>query len=77
LIHKKNRENEQQITSILQQGIDAGEFQIDNIAESASAVAKATIMFSTPYFMQLFPIEEFEKMAVNVVSLILTGLKKK
>lgn len=77
LIHKNNRENEQQITSILQQGIDAGEFQIDNIAESASAVAKATIMFSTPYFMQLFPIEEFEKMAVNVVSLILNGLKKK
>jgi len=77
LIHEKNKKNEQQIASILQQGVDAGDFKIDDIAVSASAVAKATVMFSTPFFMQLFSIEEFEKMAVNVVNLILTGLKKK
>lgn len=76
LIHDKNRKSEQQITMILQQGVDSGEFQIEDIATAASAVAKATAMFSTPFFMQIYSIEEFEKMAVDVVTLIINGLGK-
>jgi AcrR family transcriptional regulator len=76
LIHDKNTKSEQQIALILQQGVDSGEFQIDDIAKSASAVAKATAIFSTPFFMQIYSIEEFEKMAVDVVTLIINGLRK-
>ena len=76
LIHEKNKKNEGQIASILKQGIDEGAFMVDDIKISASAVAKATAMFSTPFFMQIYSIEEFEKMAVNVVTLIINGLRK-
>jgi len=76
LIHDKNEKSERQIASILQQGVDEGEFEIAHIKITASAVSKATVLFSTPFFMQIYSIEEFEKMAVNVVSLIINGLRK-
>lgn len=75
LIHEKNEKTEQQIENILQQGISDGDFNIEDIKLSASAVARATAMFSSPFFMQIYSMEEFEKMAVNVVSLLITGLK--
>jgi len=77
LIHEKNARTEQQIAQILKQGINEGVFQIEDIALSSSAVARATAMFSSPFFMQIYTIEEFEVMAVNVVSLIITGLKNR
>ncbi len=76
LIHQKNRKNEQQIARIIEQGIASGEFLVDDVPGTAAAVSKATVMFTTPLFMQLFSIEEFEKMAVSVVNLILNGLRK-
>ncbi len=75
LIHEKNERTEHQIATILKQGVDDGDFQIEDIPLSASAVARATAMFSSPFFMQIYSMEEFEKMAVNVVNLIITGLK--
>ena len=72
----KNEKSERQIASILQQGADEGEFEIADIKIAASAVSKATVLFSNPFFMQIYSIEEFEKMAVNVVSLIINGLRK-
>ncbi len=77
LIHEKNERTEQQIANILQQGVKDGEFYIEDIKLSSSAVARATAMFSSPFFMQIYAIEEFEKMAVDVVSLIITGLKNR
>ena len=76
VIHDKNEKSERQIASILQQGADEGEFEIADIKIAASAVSKATVLFSNPFFMQIYSIEEFEKMAVNVVSLIINGLRK-
>jgi AcrR family transcriptional regulator len=76
LIHDKNAKSERQLVSILQQAIDAGEFEIEELKVAASAISKATAMFTTPFFMQLYTMEEFEKMAVNVVSLIINGLRK-
>lgn len=77
LIHEKNEKTEHQIATILEQGVDDEDFQIEDIALSASAVAKATAMFSTPFFMQIYSIKEFEKMSINVVNLIITGLKSR
>ena len=76
LIHKRNQRAETQIARILQQGVRSGEFQVENIVATSSAILRATIFFTVPVFMNLYTIEEFEKMAVDVVNLIIVGLRK-
>lgn len=76
LIYKRNQKSEKQIASILQQGVNAGEFAVDDIARTASAILRATVFFTVPVFMHLYTIEEFEKMAVDVVTLVINGLRK-
>lgn len=76
LIHQRNQRMEHQLASILQQGVNAGEFQVENIERTASAVLRASVFFTAPLFMHLYTIEEFEKMAVDVVTLIINGLRK-
>jgi len=76
LIHQRNQKIEQLLATILQQGIDEKIFIIEDIGGTSSAIVKATVLFTTPLFMQLYSIEEFEKIAVNVVNLIINGLKK-
>ena len=76
LIHKRNQRAETQIARILQQGVRSGEFQVENIVATSSAILRATIFFTVPVFMHLYTIEEFEKMAVDVVNLIIVGLRK-
>lgn len=76
LIHKRNLQAEMQIARILQQGVKSGEFQVEDIIATSSAILRATTFFTVPVFMQLYTIEEFEKMAVDVVSLIINGLRK-
>ena len=76
LIHERNQNMEKQIASILQQAVKSGEFQVENIERTASAILRATVYFTVPLFMHLYTIEEFEKMAVDVVALIINGLRK-
>lgn len=76
LIHQRNQRMEHQLASILQQAVNAGEFQVENIERTASAVLRASVFFTAPLFMHLYTIEEFEKMAVDVVTLIINGLRK-
>lgn len=75
LIHEKNTKTELQIARILQQGVTDGDFMIEDVVSTAAAVSRATVLFSTPLFMQIYTLEEFEKMAVSVVSLLISGLK--
>ena len=76
LIHKRNQQMEKQIAGILQQAVNAGEFEVDGMERTATAILKATVFFTAPLFMHLYTLEEFEKMAVDVVTLIIYGLKK-
>jgi AcrR family transcriptional regulator len=76
LIHERNQNMEKQIASILQQAVKSGEFQVESIERTASAILRATVYFTVPLFMHLYTIEEFEKMAVDVVALIINGLRK-
>lgn len=76
LIHERNQNMEKQIANILQQAVKSGEFQVENIERTASAILRATVYFTVPLFMHLYTIEEFEKMAVDVVALIINGLRK-
>jgi len=65
------------ITTILQQGCDRNEFSIDDVTEMASYVQAAIVKFSSPFFINMFPYEELERLAKGVVLLILNGLIKK
>ncbi|MGB5309334.1 MAG: TetR/AcrR family transcriptional regulator [Arenicellales bacterium] len=76
LIHQKNQQMEKQIASILQQAVNACEFEVDNIDRTASAILRSTVFFTVPLFMHLYTLEEFEKMAVDVVTLIINGVRK-
>ena len=76
LIHERNQRMEKQIASILQQAVEADEFRVENIQRTASAILRATVYFTVPLFMHLYTIEDFEKMAVDVVTLIINGLRK-
>ena len=76
LIHERNQKIERLVARILQQGVDTDEFQIDDIDGTSVTIVKATVLFSTPFFMPLYSIEQFEKMAVDVVTLIINGLRK-
>ena len=76
LIHKRNQQMEKQIASILQQAVNDGEFKVDNAERAAAAILRATVFFTVPLFMHLYTLAEFEKMAVDVVTLIIDGLRK-
>ena len=68
--------DKQLIKTILQQGKDRNEFDIDDTDEMASYVQAAIVKFSSPFFIAMFPIEELERLAKGVVVLILNGLVK-
>lgn len=65
------------IAAILQQGRDSSEFDIENVDEMAAYVLAAVAKFSSPFFVEMYPIEELQRLAKGVVALILNGLVKK
>jgi len=65
------------INSILHEGIQSGEFAIDNSEDTAMAVLHATVKFSVPLFMTMYPLAEFEQHARNLVALLVKGLIKR
>ena len=56
LIHQRNQRMEHQLASILQQAVNAGEFQVEDIERTASAVLRASVFFTAPLFMHLYTI---------------------
>jgi AcrR family transcriptional regulator len=76
MIHQRNQKIESLMAAILKQGMEEDEFQVENISTTARAVTKATVMFTTPIFMPLYALEQFEKMAADVVTLIIKGLRQ-
>lgn len=65
------------IAEVLAEGNQTGEFAIDDIIKTAESIKNATVAFSFPMFMRLFPKEKFREMAINVVELITNGLLPK
>ncbi|MDH5435407.1 MAG: TetR/AcrR family transcriptional regulator [Gammaproteobacteria bacterium] len=65
--------------ALLEQILIAGnandEFDIQNIAITTEAVHTSLVKFSAPFFMGMYPLEEFERIAKNVLVLIVNGLK--
>jgi AcrR family transcriptional regulator len=62
------------IASILQEGVDSGEFRIKNVEEMAITFKSATVMFHTPLFFNLCNFDELKAACTDVVSLLLTAI---
>ncbi|MCW8902050.1 MAG: TetR/AcrR family transcriptional regulator [Gammaproteobacteria bacterium] len=77
IVQQQVKTDNEFISTILQQGCDSEEFAIENVAEMAGYVQAAIVKFSSPFFINMFPIEELERLAKGVVLLILNGLVKK
>jgi len=76
IVHQKVLTEQSLVAEILSEGNKSGEFDIDDVLKTAQAVQAATIKFGVPVFMNLYPLDEFEKIAIGVVQLILRGLQK-
>lgn len=76
LVQNKIKNDHQLIKTILQQGKNCKEFDIDDVDEMASYVQAALVKFSSPFFVAMYPVEELKRLAKGVVALILNGLAK-
>ena len=77
LVQRQINSEKELMSAILKQGCDSQEFEIENIDEMSSYVLAAVVKFSSPFFIEMYPIEELERLAKGVVALILHGLVKK
>ncbi len=77
LVEKKIAGELTHLAQLIQQGVEQGEFQSQNIAEDAEALHSALTIVGTPFFVPMFPLSELERKAEHLVRLILQGLKKR
>ena len=77
LIQQKIDNDLKLIKQILEYGVQQGDFAIDDMTTTAQAVQHATVKFSVPLFMSMYPLDEFERHARALVDLLIQGLSKK
>ena len=65
------------IAQIIKQGNQSGEFKVDDVMKTARTIYSSLTLFEVPIFLPLFTQEQFEEMAVNLVELLLVGLRKR
>jgi AcrR family transcriptional regulator len=77
IVHQKNEAERALIAEILAQGNSSGEFDVPDIIATAHIVQVSLALFSVPVFMPLYPLEELERGARGVVSLLVRGLARR
>ncbi len=77
LVHEKINNEHALLIEVLSYGNQTGEFNVDDVAETASAIHSMLVLFDVPMFMSLFTKEEFEKKAESVIKLLIAGLNNK
>lgn len=75
LVQRKIAGERALLERVLTTGKANNEFSIQDIATTTEAVHTALVKFSVPFFMGMYPLEEFERIARNVVALVVNGLK--
>jgi AcrR family transcriptional regulator len=74
VVHQKIGATQSMLAEILAEGNRSGEFRVADIVRTAETLYAALVLFSTPLFMQFYPLEELERMARQVVDLLISGL---
>ena len=77
LVHNKINNENALLTEIISYGNQTGEFDVDDVVDTATAIHSMLVLFDVPMFMHLFTKEEFEKKASSVIKLLIAGLSKR
>jgi AcrR family transcriptional regulator len=77
IVDEHKQGEHQLLMELLEDGNARGEFQINNIDDTATAIATAITAFNIPLLMPLCSIETFRQRAKSVVWLLLNGLLNK
>tara|TARA_R110000782_G_scaffold127183_2_gene218741 strand:+ start:698 stop:1303 length:606 start_codon:yes stop_codon:yes gene_type:complete len=77
LVHSKINNENALIAEIIAYGNQTGEFNVDDVIDTAAAIHSMLVLFDVPMFVHFFTKEEFEKKALSAVKLLITGLKKR
>ena len=77
IIQAKIENDMKLLNIILESGVQNGEFAIDDLEATSQAVLHAIVKFSVPLFMTMYPLDEFEQHARNLVALLVRGLSAK
>lgn len=75
IVQKKLETQQGIIMEILAHGNVCGEFSVSDIANTAKTILSALTLFDVPLFVDLYPKEEFEQRAKEIVALLIRGLK--
>ena len=76
MIHDKIANSLALLMEILAHGNQSGEFDVEDVSDTASAINACLVVFDVPMFMSLFTKEQFEEKAHKVIKFILSGIKK-
>lgn len=77
LIQANGKKIENLIETILREGVESGEFDIDDITNTAQAFKKATVMFHTPLFMNMHSLDELKLFCRNILNLLIAAIISK
>ncbi len=76
LIHDKIKDTKALLVEILSYGNQTGEFNVDDVMDTATAIYAMLVVFDVPMFMKLFTPDEFKDIAKSVIKFLNTGLMK-
>ncbi len=76
LVGKHLKELQSLLTEILSEGNKTGEFDVPDVLTTSEMILAATMKFTAPHFMSLFPLEQLEQEAKGVVQLLIRGLAR-
>ena len=75
LVHKKINDEIELLTEILSYGNQTGEFNINDVMDTAASLHAMLVLFDVPMFMHLYSNEEFKNKAHSVLRIIIAALK--
>ena len=65
------------LAQILEEGRDTGELDVQDVERTAAALYDTLLKFTTPVFLRLSTLDEMERMAEDVVDLLIRGLARR
>lgn len=77
LVVRHMESKQSMLRRLLEHGNRSGEFAVMDPGATAEAIRVAITLLDIPTFMHLYPLQEFERLAKNVVQLILLGVLKR
>lgn len=78
IVRLKNQREQAFIAEILAQGNTSGEFDVNDVIDTAEVVHVSLALFQTPFFMSLYnDLDAFENLAARTARLIINGLMRK